>query len=154
VRSRFVLIDDHGAARPATIDPVRSRLEVVGGGCAAPDRFVEDADLVSIPVRGEPLFLLLRYRAPEEFGLRVSIGWNRAWAPGTSTVMMPAGTHTRVLPVESGRVALMDLQAVTGTAGFCVDTADLVRPLLLEDGGRTCRPVDRFGSPRGIASCP
>lgn len=154
VRSRFVLIDDHGVARPATIDPVRSQLEVIGGGCAAPGRFVQDADLVSIPVRGEPLFLLLRYQAPEEFGLRVSIGWNRGWAPGTSTVMMPAGTHTRVLPVEDVRVALLDLQAVTGTPGFCVDTADLVRPLLLEDGGRTCRPVDRFGSPRGTASCP
>jgi hypothetical protein len=149
-----VLIDDTGAVRPAALDLVRPRMDVASGGCGARSTsFADDADLYTPRVRGGPLFVQLTYRAERDLDVRLSAGWGSDWDPNALDTHLPAGEHTRLLPVDAGRLEAVDVQILSGPAGLCVESAAIVRPLVVEGGGR-CREVDRFGTPGRVRPCP
>ena len=155
VGGRTVLIDDRGTVRSAVLETVRPNLQIVDGGCSgsAGPRF-DDADLALSRIREEPLFVRLQYRADQDLQLLASAGWGHAWHPNGGVSTLAAGAHTRLIPIDADRLALVDLQRTTPAgAGFCVQHADVVRALLVEDGG-LCREIDRYGRPRAVLDCP
>ena len=153
VGRRFVLIDSSGVTRRALLDEVRPDVAVDGGTCRPSGRgMVEKADLSFSPVGGGALLLLLRYQASGDLDLTVNAGLGTTWRLGTGTTRLAGGLHTRLVPIESDRMQTLDLR--TSGGALCVRDAVVVRPLLPDSNGTTCRTVDRFGRPSARISCP
>jgi hypothetical protein len=69
---------------------------------------------------------------------------------GFSQLTLPAGVHTRVVPLDDPDVR--DLVA-TGSGALCVSRLSIVRVAQIEDGG-DCRYVDQHGRPTAPVACP
>lgn len=156
VGPRPVAIDAEGTVRPAVLETVRPDLEVVEGGCdRVRPRLTRDAFLALSPLRdGEPLFLRLDYRADTDVEVLLSGGWNRSWRSNDGTSVLPAGSHTRLVPIDASRLAVVDLRVLTEGGGLCVEDAAVVRALFVDGDGERCREMDWYGRPGARADCP
>lgn len=153
--TRFALIDDRGVTRRAVLDTVRPHVEIVGGACAPSRRsLVDNADVSFAPVRGQPLFLRLEYRANRDLDLYPSAGWRTGWTANPGITRLAGGSHTRLVPIEADRVQTLDLDVLNRDAGLCVRSATIVRPLVPVADDDTCRTVDRYGRPGIRVRCP
>ena len=156
VGRRLVLIDDRGAVRPAALTTVRSGLDLVEGGCGPTSRprFTDNADLYFPAVGTQPLFLRLQYRATEDLDIRLSGAWNRIWRANAWPTRLPAGSHTRLVPIAAPHLQGIDLQSVTDGAEFCVVDATIVRAREVDGRSDRCREVDGYGRAGRLTDCP
>ena len=146
-----VIIDSAGAVRPAQLIPLRGRNVVSSGACGAGRR------AGSAPVRAEshvgvartPAYLVLSYRAPSDATVEIVTDPGRTAGAGFWQVTLPAGSHTRVLPLEA--LEVRDL-VVTGTGSLCISRLSIARVAAVGDHG-VCRYVDRYGRPAARATC-
>jgi hypothetical protein len=153
-RGSPILLDDRGVVRRAALETLRSTPEVIAGGCAAAPRrpLVDKAGLYFPAASGEPLFLRLRYRAAGDLDVQVSGGWGRVWTRNSGPTRLPAGEHTRLVPLDATLLESVDLQVLTDGGGLCLESAAIVRAVLA--GERGCRAVDWFGTPGRRVACP
>jgi hypothetical protein len=155
-RAPFRLIDNRGSVRPAVLATVQPSVDVVTGACrTSSSPRVRHAELSFDVVQGEPLFVRLGYRADRPVQLGVSGERSGARTPNRGTMTLPAGTHTRLVPVESILIDTVDLDVSSrGSGGLCVTSASIVRPFVTEHDGTRCRTVDRYGIPGDRVTCP
>jgi hypothetical protein len=149
-----VLIDDTGTVRSAALVDVRGEVTVQRGACgpAGPKpgtRVDVRADLA--PTRG-PSFVVVRYEAEGDVAVEVVTDSDRGAQESYFRTEVPAGERTRVIAIDDPDIR--DLALTTGTEGaMCVEDLRVVRAVIVEDDGRTCRAVDRLGHPGARTRC-
>jgi hypothetical protein len=147
-----VIIDSAGAVRPAALIPVRGRASISSGACGPRD------PIGPVAVRAEshvvsartPAFLMVSYRAREDVRLGVVTDPGLSPGVGFSQLSLPAGVHTRVVPLDD--LDVRDLVA-TGSGALCISRLSIVCVAQIEDGG-DCRYLDRYGRPTSPVTCP
>lgn len=151
----MVLIDNHGQVQPAALATVRPEVDLVDGGCGASGRRLTDkADLYFPTIGTSPLFLRLDYRASQDMDIRLSSAWDHVWTANSWPTRLPAGSHTRLIPIASPLLLGIDLQTGTPGAEFCVATASIVRAVQVDEATQRCREVDWFGRSGRVTHCP
>jgi hypothetical protein len=154
VGSRPVLIDDEGRVRPAALAELRPEVDVVDGGCTPSGGGLgTGVDLDYAPFTAQPAFALVTYRATGDLEVRPTTKWAGGWTTSGWPVDLPAGRHTRLVPLATDRSLGAHLEAENG-GRICVERATIVRALVVEDGGATCRTVDWYGRPGHELPCP
>jgi hypothetical protein len=153
VGGRPALIDDRGRTRPAALQTVLPDVDVVGGNCSS-GRTTDSLRLEFPVVRGQPLLVRLDFVATRDLDLYLTAGWDRDWTSQWRSFHLPAGAHSRLVPIDAKEVGALELDVLTRGARMCVRVADIVRALVVEDGGATCRTVDWYGRPRTTVPCP
>jgi hypothetical protein len=153
---RTVVIDDTGAVRPVALAPVRGRTEVISGRCSDPRTAAARDTLLSItpPAAHGPLFVRVTYEASQDMTVQLAgRRGSRGWQLNGVRTQLDAGRHTQLLPLDAPALDAVDMHPIGG-GDVCVQRIDLVRPVLLGDGGDTCRAIDRYGRPEGRVGCP
>ena len=149
---RPVIIDSSGAVRPAALIPVVARTDVSNGQCV-PGRTLSSTDIraeVSVPRTRTPSYLVVTYRASQETSLQIVTDPDRRRQVGYSEIVLPAGAHTRVAPLDDSDVRHL---VATASGEVCVDDVKVMRVAQVEPEGE-CRYVDRYGRPTERVPCP
>lgn len=149
-----VLIDDTGTVRPAVLQDVMAAPAIVTGACDTPA--ADDSLLLMFdkPVRGGPLFLVVRYRAQRNLTARILTSFHGRTELTAFGFHLRRGEHTAVLPIDATRLESLAMASVTPGASFCAESARAARPLVHRHGDHWCRPVDEHGRPEGRVRCP
>lgn len=153
VGPRMVLIDHRGAVQPAAVETVVPDVQVLRGSCGEVPRSGRVL-LDTGPIEGSPLFVRLDYRAADDLLVRSGTRWAGTWSREEPAGELPAGAHTRLIPLDRGVMDAVELVPLAAGARLCVTAADVVRPLMVVDDGDRCRVVDRRGRPGQSLDCP
>jgi hypothetical protein len=150
--SRPVIIDSSGSVRPAALIPVAAPADVSSGECA-PGRALRPTDIraeLSMPRTRTPSYLVVTYQASRATPFQIVTDPNLRRQLGYSQIVLPAGAHTRVVPLNDSDVRHL---VATAAGVVCVDDVEVMRVAQVEPGG-TCRYVDRYGRPTTRVLCP
>jgi hypothetical protein len=149
---RPVIIDSSGSVRPAALIPVAAPADVSTGECV-PGRALSPTGIraeVFVPRTRTPSYLVITYRASRETPFQIVTDPNQRRQLGFSEIALPAGAHTRVVPLDDS-----DFRHLVATASgvVCVENVEVMRVAQVEPGGE-CRYVDRYGRPTARVPCP
>ncbi|MGY1807357.1 hypothetical protein ACI8AF_08295 [Blastococcus sp. SYSU D00669] len=149
---RPVVIDDTGEVRPAVLVPVPGRTETSSGACR-PGRDLQPTGVrvqTDVSRVRAPSYLVVSYRSEDDGALSIVTDPDRRRQVGFQQVHLPAGEHTRVVPLEDTDVREL---VATASGSLCVEDVEVARVAVRDDGGPGCRLLDRYGRPGARVSC-